>query len=102
MNKKGFTLIELIAVIVIMGMLLMIVLPATGRIMASNDKREYDEYYRLVKHLSQKKINILNKNEPFYNDICFSFSLLSQSKPTAKFDSKANKPTDSVTAKFIV
>ena len=33
-----------------------------------------NEYYRLVKHLSQKKINILNKNEPFYNDICFSFS----------------------------
>ena len=49
MNKKGFTLIELIAVIVILGMLLMIVLPATSRIMTSNDKREYDEYYKLIK-----------------------------------------------------
>ena len=49
MNKKGFTLIELIAVIVILGMLLMIVLPATSRIMSSNDKREYDEYYKLIK-----------------------------------------------------
>jgi len=54
MNKKGFTLIELIAVIVIMGMLLMIVLPATGRIMATNDKREYDEYYKLVKYAALK------------------------------------------------
>lgn len=54
MNKKGFTLIELIAVIVIMGMLLMIVLPATGRIMATNDKREYDEYYKLVRYAALK------------------------------------------------
>ena len=49
MNKKGFTLIELIAVIVILGMLLMIVLPATSRIMSTNDKREYDEYYKLIR-----------------------------------------------------
>ena len=54
MNKKGFTLIELIAVIVIIGMLLMIVMPATSRIMASNDTREYDEYYKLIRYAAYK------------------------------------------------
>lgn len=54
MNKKGFTLIELIAVIVIMGMLLMIVIPATGRLIASNDKQVYDQYYSLIREATYK------------------------------------------------
>ena len=48
MNKKGFTLVELVAVITILGMLLVVTIPATGRLIASNDKRMYDEYYTLV------------------------------------------------------
>ena len=54
MKNKGFTLIELIAVIVILGMLLMIVIPATGRLIASNDKQVYDSYYSLVKEAAYK------------------------------------------------
>ena len=54
MNKKGFTLIELIAVIAILGLLLMVVIPATSRIMATNDKREYEEYYKLIKYAAIK------------------------------------------------
>ena len=48
MKKKGFTLIELIAVIVIMGLLLLIVLPATTRLMKENENKKYDEYYNLI------------------------------------------------------
>lgn len=48
MKKKGFTLIELIAVIVIMGLLLLIVLPATTRLMKENNNKKYDEYYNLI------------------------------------------------------
>lgn len=48
MKKKGFTLIELIAVIVIMGLLLLIVLPATTRLMKENKNKKYDEYYNLI------------------------------------------------------
>lgn len=49
MKNKGFTLVELIAVIVIMGMLLLIVFPATSRLMRSNEEKEYDTYYDLAK-----------------------------------------------------
>jgi prepilin-type N-terminal cleavage/methylation domain-containing protein len=48
MKNKGFTLVELIAVIVIMGMILLIVFPATSRLMRDNEEREYDTYYDLV------------------------------------------------------
>ena len=48
MKNKGFTLIELIAVIVIMGMILLIVFPATSRLMRDNEEREYETYYELA------------------------------------------------------
>lgn len=48
MNKKAFTLIELIAVIVIMGLLLLIVFPATSKLMKDNETKVYTTYYTLV------------------------------------------------------
>lgn len=54
MKNKGFTLIELIAVVVIMGMILLIVFPATTRLIKSNDAKKYDTYYDAV----QKQIEL--------------------------------------------
>ena len=48
MNRKGFTLIELIAVIVLLGMILLIVFPATSRLIRSNENKKYDTYYDSV------------------------------------------------------
>ena len=49
MKNKGFTLVELIGVLVIMGMLLLIVFPATTRLMRDNENKKYDNYYDVVK-----------------------------------------------------
>lgn len=48
MKNKGFTLIELIGVIIIMGLLIMIVFPATVKLMKDNDTKKYGYYYDLV------------------------------------------------------
>lgn len=49
MKDKGFTLVELIAVIVIMGMILLIVFPGVSRLMTDNEDEEYSTYYEIVK-----------------------------------------------------
>ncbi len=48
MKNKGFTLVEIIAVIVIMGILLLIVVPATSNLMRSNEEQEYVTYYEIL------------------------------------------------------
>lgn len=47
-SRNGFTLVELIAVIVIMGLLLLIVFPATSRLMSDNEEKEYEAYYEII------------------------------------------------------
>ncbi len=48
MKNKGFTLVEIIAVIVIMGILLLIVVPATSNLLKSNDEKKYSTYYEIL------------------------------------------------------
>ena len=43
-NKKGFTLIELIAVIAILGIILILALPQVGKIQEANKNRKYEVY----------------------------------------------------------
>ena len=47
-RKNGFTLIELIAVVVIMGIILLIVFPNISSIIRSNENKKYDSYYDAV------------------------------------------------------
>lgn len=48
-NKtKAFTLIEMIGVIIIIGMLLLIVFPATVRLIKGNTEKKFNQYYDLV------------------------------------------------------
>lgn len=47
-ENKGFTLIELIAVVVIMGILLLIVFPSLSNVIRSNENKKYDTYYDAV------------------------------------------------------
>lgn len=44
MNNKGFTLMELLATIVIMALLMMIVFPSLSKLMENNDEKKYKSY----------------------------------------------------------
>lgn len=47
-KNKGFTMIELIGVLIIMGLLLLIVFPATIRLMKNNEQTKYEYYYDII------------------------------------------------------
>lgn len=47
-DRKGFSLIELLAALVIIGLILLIVIPAASRLLTSNDVKEYKNYVTLV------------------------------------------------------
>ena len=53
-NKKGFTLIELSAVIVILGLIMIIVFPSISRLMMTNSKKKYSTYEDLLKEAAEK------------------------------------------------
>lgn len=47
-DEKGFSLIELLAALIIIGLILIIVIPATSRLLTSNEKKEYNNYFKIV------------------------------------------------------
>lgn len=47
-NNKGFTLIELIGVIIIIALIILIVFPATVKLIKDNDKKKFDHYYDII------------------------------------------------------
>ncbi len=47
-NRRGFTLIELIGVITIIGLLLLIVFPSTMKLIEQNSKKKYNYYYDVI------------------------------------------------------
>lgn len=47
-NKKGFTLVELLAVIVILGVLLLIAVPAVSNIIDSSKKKSFESAAKLM------------------------------------------------------
>ncbi|MBQ7136574.1 MAG: prepilin-type N-terminal cleavage/methylation domain-containing protein [Bacilli bacterium] len=47
-NNKGYSLIELLGALVIIGLILLIVIPAVSRLLTSNDSKEYNNYLKII------------------------------------------------------
>ena len=60
MNKKGFTLVELLTVIVIISLVLMIVFPAVSKILKQNSDELYESYEHMM--VEYAKVSPLNTN----------------------------------------
>lgn len=61
MNKKGFTLMELIAAIVIMAFIMMMIFPAVSDLMNNNDTDMYKSYEKMM--IEYAMVNPLRKTE---------------------------------------
>lgn len=60
MNKRGFTLVEVIAVIAIIGFLALISVPAISRISAGNDSKTVDTFKKTLKNSAKAYVNTTN------------------------------------------
>lgn len=69
MNKKGFTLTELIAVIAIIGIVLLIVIPVTNTIMKDNDKEKGMAYVQTLEDAVNTYCDMYGVDEVTYDDL---------------------------------
>lgn len=63
MNKKGFTLTELIVVIVIIGLVLLIVIPVSSNIMQNNAKEKGTFYVQTLENAVNTYCDMYKTNE---------------------------------------
>ena len=60
MNKKGFTLVELLSIIVLIGIVLMVVFPAVSKLLKRNNEEMYASYEDMM--VEYAKVSSLNNN----------------------------------------
>lgn len=98
LNPKGFSLIEILAVVIIMGVLLLVVIPNISRIIVRNENKKFDFYYESVKKATLAysdylvdKIGGVNdigclENGRINNDLKLSIELLEERGLLSPFD----------------
>lgn len=67
-NKKGFTLVELLAVIVILGVLLMIAVPAIQNVIKKSKRNAFESQAKLIIENVETMLSA-STNKP--NEICY-------------------------------
>lgn len=69
MNKKGFTLTELIVVIVIIGLVLLIVIPVSSNIMQNNAKEKGTFYVQTLENAVNTYCDMYKTNKVTLKDL---------------------------------
>lgn len=69
MNKKGFTLTELIVVIVIIGLVLLIVIPVSSNIMQNNAEKKGTFYVQTLENAVNTYCDMYKTNEVTLKDL---------------------------------
>lgn len=69
MNKKGFTLTELIVVIVIIGLVLLIVIPVSSNIMQNNAEEKGKFYVQTLENAVNTYCDMYKTNEVTLKDL---------------------------------
>ncbi len=62
MNRKGFTLVELVAVVFLMALVLLFVVPSIRGIMKDNRVKEYETYEDMMVEYTKSYPNYKSKN----------------------------------------
>lgn len=76
-KEKGFTLIELIGVISIMGLILMVVFPSLLKVLKSNTDTRFDKYYDIISESAEAYATSIKVEELGSSNLsgCVRFSL---------------------------
>ena len=64
MNKKGFTLVEVLAVMIILGLLMLLVVPSINKLMKDNDEKKYSTYERMMEEYENSQDSYTQVEEP--------------------------------------
>lgn len=62
MNKKGFTLVELIAVIVLLALVTMLIVPNLSDLRSSNSNKQYETYLNMMMEYTKLYPNYKNRS----------------------------------------
>lgn len=69
MNKNGFTLAELLAVLVLLGIVMMLILPSIRGLYSDNQTTQYEKYEELMIEYTKTLPNYENKDIVCLNDL---------------------------------
>ena len=68
-NRKGFSLIELLGVLIIIWLILLVVLPIVSRLLTSNEKKQYMQYLDVIEKGAIRYADTLKDELGGYNNI---------------------------------
>ena len=87
-NKKGFTLIELVAVIAILGVLLLIAIPSVTALQIRIEKRQIEDDIRIFKQQAKNLIRTdVGKDVGVNSTISIKLNEIDQSQLNGKYNS---------------